>query len=306
MDNPNAANKFFRSGRGTHFYDFFPTETQGVNRYMFWRSRCHNCNRIGHNSSHCDQSQVCVYCSGSGHNAETCQDRLSALNILYKRGYVNERIDPKDEDALAKDIPIDFVPQPDRFAVPRSRQTDYRTFSMCVRESDMASSPSKLYQLSLCNSASVSVNDLQNIDNRSNNLGSASGHSRDSTSSTIPQLHSDNRSSIDDIEDVDVFGSSQPKKSLSFSAPDYIPISEMMSEQISLAEDCDGDGDNDENDDGHGTQSDLAKRKLKEVDRRLRVIEVEEQRQQELKELLKMERDIVLKRLKFEKKYNKK
>lgn len=49
---------------------------------------------------------------------------------LYTRGYVNERIRPDDTTALQFDLPDGFVPQPDRSAVPRSTQTDFRTFTM--------------------------------------------------------------------------------------------------------------------------------------------------------------------------------
>lgn len=122
---PNRNNLYFKIGAGLHLWELTGVDTE---RSRHVRSVCRNCDRRGHCSSHCDRPQLelrCTYCYQSKHNAENCRARLRSLQILYDRGYVREPIEPEDTEALAIDLPSDYIASSQR-DVPLSQRQDYR------------------------------------------------------------------------------------------------------------------------------------------------------------------------------------
>lgn len=116
-------------GNGLHMFDKRPAlaPAQAKNRPPFWQMRCTLCRNKGHLFSKCSykhRGAMCTYCCRVGHIALNCSIRLEMNVQLYTRGYVSEKIDPYDTQALAIDLPEGFEPIP----VGQPGHIDYRLF----------------------------------------------------------------------------------------------------------------------------------------------------------------------------------
>lgn len=113
---------YFRTSRGLHYHDLFGTEYTGD--LPWWHYNCHNCGRVGHRSSNCDQPQIeprCLYCGEAGHVSLNCELRMIAFQRLIDLGFIGHDADVNDPNALRDCVPSLVIPNP-------RGNSDYRVF----------------------------------------------------------------------------------------------------------------------------------------------------------------------------------